>query len=579
MIRPSTLTRLRFVIGVVVLLWGAIEAPLSSAISPEDLTRKLTEASWPPASAAKVASVQSVILTQAELSNPAFAIERLQKLRSLGRFPPVTRLMLSHPQLAGLVMYDENPLQVAEILSDLVDRPEVLNTLMTYAGDSAEVIRVIGKHRKALLSLPRDGDSIHDIPISLFLNTSERDSTYRKFVEEVLLWTGGSSERRAAVVGSLNRCSDNVRRMFAATPDQTHVAAKAWMDFCNAHPDHGEWMCGAYFEIDQLIRFFRISHSREMAERVGIEGPLLFVVTELSPELSTKLPRVIMVCDNDMLDAITNLRNQLGIVELVSRSSLSTTTMKAALLAAERNTQLLSKWIKMTDGAIAREVGTADIGVLKHVPFVEVTVKLVDGQELTVFDGAMIAVDTASIVFPFVKGGAAGLRSAGAVLKDDVIAIAKVYGDDIAEKAYKMTAKELQQKLPDVYEAAAKKAMTDRLKEGGLDITGMTRLAFQQVGKRSKTFKKFTGLDSKVFMRSDRVIVIYPHETVVGQLLREVIESQSAELAIDRSGDTIIRAKEKVEHATQQLNAIWIACNEPNGFGEMIAKTTESNQP
>ena len=233
----------------------------------------------------------------------------------------------------------------------------------------------------------------------------------------------------------------------------------------------------------------------------------------------------------------------------------------------------------MTDVAIAREVGTSDIGILKHVPFVEVAVKLVDGQELTILDGVMIAVDTATLVFPLVKGGSAGLRSAGTILKADVKEIAKVYGDDVAEQAYKMTAKELQQKLPDVYEAAAKKAMSSRLKEGGLDVTGLTRLSFQQVGKRSNTFKKFSGLDSKVFMRSDRVVVIYPHRTAVGQLLGEVIASQSAELAMDQSGDTIIRAKEKVEHATQQLSAIWVACNEPGGFGELVTQTINSDQP
>lgn len=578
-IRISKLAKLRFVFGAIVLLWGAIDAPLSAAISPEALARKLIEASWPPAAAAKAASVHAAILTQAEQSNPALANERLQRLGALGRFPPATRLMLSHPELAGLVMYADDPLRVAEILSEVVDRPEVLNTLMTFAGDSEEVINAIDQHRKPLLRLPRDGDAVYDIPVSLFLDTSQRDSVYRQFVEDVLLWTGGTSQRRAAVVGSLNRCSDQVRQMFASAPDQTLAAAKAWMDYCDTHPDHGEWMCGAYFEIDQLIRFFMIPQSREMAERVGLQAPVLFLAAEQRPELSAQLPRVVLVCDNPMLDAITNLRDQFGIVELLSRDALSTATMKAALLEAERNTALLSKWTQMTDGAIAREVGTADIGVWQHVPFVEVTVKLVDGQELTILDGVLIAVDAASVVFPFAKGGAAGLRSAGTVLKADVKAIAKVYGDDIAEQAYKMSAKELQQKLPDVYEAAAKKAMKSRLKEGGLDVTGLTRLAFQQVGKRSSTIKKFTGLDSKVFMRSDRVVVIYPHRTAVGQVLREVIDSQSAALAMDQSGDTIIRVKEKVEHATQQLSAIWVACNEPGGFGELIAQSINSDQP
>ncbi len=562
-----------------VLLCIALSGTPGLAVTPEELAHELMNASWPPASAVKAASVHAAIQTQAELSNLVLAKNRLQKLKSLGRFPSATRLMLSHPELAGLVMYADDPMRVAEILSDVADRPEVTNALMTFAGDSTQVIDAIEQHRKALLRLPRDGETVHDIPVSLFFNTSEQDYVYRQFVEDILLWTGATSERRAAVVGSLNRCSDQVRQMFAAAPEQTKTAAKAWMAFCDAHPDHGEWMCGACFEIDQLIRFFLIPLSREMAERVGIQAPVLFLATAYRPELTAQLPRVVLVSDNPMLDAITNLRDQLGIVELLSRKMLSIATMKAALLEAERNTLLLSKWTHMTDGAIAREVGTADIGVWQHVPLVEVAVKLIDGQELTAFDGVMIAVDAGSIVFPFVKGGAAGLRSAGAVLKADIKAIAKVYGDNIAEQAYKMSANELQRKLPDVYQAAAKKAMRDRLKEGGLDVTGLTQLAFQEVGNRSNTFKKFTGLDSKVFMRSDRVVVFYPHRTTVGQLLREVIDSQSATLVMDQSSDMIIRAKEKVAHASQQLSAIWVACNEPDGFGELIAQTITRDQP
>jgi hypothetical protein len=567
---------LRFAIGAMIIPWSVIDVSPSIAMTPDELARKLIASSWPAAAAAKAASVQAVIQTQAELSNPELANERLQKLKSLGKFPVATKLMLSHPELAGLIMHADDPMRVAEILSSVADRPEVINTIMTFAGDSEQVIFAIDRHRKALLALTRSGAAIQEIPVGLFLNTSESDVAYRQFIEDVLLWTVGSQERRLAVVGSLNRCSDKVRQMFATAPLQTQEAAKEWMAYCNTHPDHVEWMCSAYFEIDQLIRFFLIPRSREMAERVGIRAAVLLLASDLRPQLIAQLPHVLVYCDEEMIVAIPKLRDKLGIVELLARRSLSPATMKAALLEALQNPERLSKWISMTDQAIAREVGTSDIGLVKHVPFVEVAVKLVDGQELTILDGVMIAADTASLVFPLVKG-VSGLRSAGAVLKADVKEIAKAYGDDIVQKALKMDVKELQQKLPDVYEAAAKKAMTTRLKEGGFDVTGLTRLAFQQVGKRSSSFKKFTGLDSKVFMRSDRVVVIYPHQTFVGRVLAEVIVSQSAELALNQSSEGIVQAKKKIDHATQQLNAIWVACNEPGGFGELFGKATSGN--
>jgi hypothetical protein len=543
------------------------------AAPTESLNQQLVSANWPAAAASKVAAIQGAIQQQIELADPALAERRLEKLRQLAKFPSATRLLLSHPQLAGFLIHSPDPMQAAETLASYVNHSAAINSLMMHAADSSQVIDIYAERQKSLLRLPRDGEPFDTVPVELYLNASSNDVAYKKFVDEVLDWTQGSSARRRAIVASLTRSSDEVRHLFRSRPRDASDAARDWIEFCDVHPDHGEWMCGMYFEIDVLLRFFMRPSGRKMAEHAGVAAIKLFEKERVSAELADVLPSVVLRSDPTMLDSITNLKEHFGLLSLLSRKTLSAASLKAALLSAEGDAQQLAKWTKLSDNAIARDVGTADIGAWEHVPFVEVAVKIVDGRELTAIDGVLIVVDTASLVFPFAKGGSVGLRSAGSVVKSDVIESAtKAYGKSLATKATKMTVKQLQKQLPDVFEAAAKKAMRQRLKQGGLDITGLTRLVYQQVGKRSNTFKRFTNLDSKVFMRSDRVVVIYPHRTMVGQVLREVIEGETALMAIESSSDQIVEGKEKVESYTQKLGAIWVACNEPDGIGEILSQ-------
>ena len=570
--RSTAISRRFAIAGLIAFSGVAITASPALAISPSDLVRQLINASWPAAAATNVASVQSPIQTQIALADPALAESRLEKLKELAKYPVAMRLMISHPHWAGFIMHAADPMQAAETLASIADNTPAINTLMLYAADADQVIAVMKEHQTSLFRLPRDGEPCDQIPVDLFLGTGSKERNYKRFVDDVLIWTQGDSSRRAAVVGSLTRCSDQVRQLFRTQPDLAEESANDWMQFCDSHPDHREWICGQYFEIATLLRFFMMPRGREMAEHAGVNAILLIHENKFPPEVVRLLPPVVLKSDKQMLDTIGSLKNQFGLTSLLARDSLSPATLKAALMAAEGNTQRMTDWTKLSDAAIARDVGTADIGAWEHVPFVEVAVKIVDGRELTAIDGVLVVVDAASLAFPFVKGGAAGMRSAGSVIRKDVVeAATKTYGEAIAMKAAKLSAKELQKQLPDVFEAAAKKAMRERLRQGGLDVTGLTKLAFEQVGNRSKSFKKFTGLDSKVFMRSDRVVVIYPHRTMVGLVLREVIEVESAVMALENSSNTIVDTKDRIESYTQKLGAIWVACNEPGGIGDILS--------
>ncbi|MDB4639263.1 hypothetical protein OAE77_00195 [bacterium] len=548
----------------------------------DKIQQQLQNSHWPKLTAQSVATTQSSIQEQIALSDPKAAERRLNKIKALGKYPVVMRLLANKPEMAGFLIQSINPMRDAETLESYSSSREAFNTLKKYAANFPDMIEVLRLHKKSLLRLPQDGEPEDYLPVELFLNTGPKDRDYKQFVEQLLAWTQGNSTHRHSVEGSLTRCSAEVRNLFRTKPKDTTQAASDWLKFLERHPDYGEWIPGVYFEIDALLRFFSRPSAIQVAEHSGIKALQLYEKQELPNSLREVLAQAILKSDPVMLDTISSLSNDPRLTNLLSRTSLPPSTLKAALLAAAQNTDKLSQWMNMTDTAVSRDVGTSDLGAIEYIPFAEITSKIIDGREITAIDGVFVALDAASIVFPLAKGGSAGLRTIGAVAKKDVIEIAtKTGGKTLAKRASKMTAKEIQQKLPDLFEEAVKKTTAQGLKKGALDITNVMRFAYQKIGKRSKTFKKFTKLEARVFMRSDRTIVIYPHKTAIGIILAEVVGEAVLAIATTEvlesksARNTMVYGLTKSAEAYARLNAIWIACNEPDSIGEILSSANK----
>jgi hypothetical protein len=542
-----------------------------------DLVRQLVRASWPMDVAESVATCQAPILAQAALGDPEQAKARVERLKGLGRHAPAMRLLYDAPDLTEVVLAHPDPSTAAGILYELGDRADVRNTFLMFPGETREVVDLLVEYREALIGRPLDDEGFDSLPVQLLLTPTVEEEPYRQLVADLLMWSSASTERRNAVIGSLSRTSDEVRRMMRSSPEPVLAAARTWMRYCDDHPDRVEWICGIQLEIDQLLRFFQSPNSRLMAERIGLDAPFMILDMGTSESIRADLSRILPDTDPAMRADMATLNGQYGFPQLLARTTLPLATMKAAIRAAAAETQKLRRWLNFSDDAIARDVGTLDMGYWGYVPFVDISAKLIDGREITAWDGVMVAVDAASIFVPLAKG-AGGLRHAGKILKSDIKKIASKYGKEAGERAMKLATDpvQLQKELPDVFEAAVKASVKRELKEGGLDVTKVVHWVYEKMGAKGKYLRRISALEPRIFMRSDRKVIFVPHKTLLGRVLKETIDNKGIEVAIENGlpGASAIapHLRASADAAMKQINAIWLAVNEPKGFGALMLR-------
>jgi hypothetical protein len=77
-------------------------------------------------------------------------------------------------------------------------------------------------------------------------------------------------------------------------------------------------------------------------------------------------------------------------------------------------------------------------------------------------------------------------------------------------------------------------------------------------------------------MRSDRKVIFVPHKTLLGRVLKETIDNKGIEVAIENGlpGASAIapHLRASADAAMKQINAIWLAVNEPKGFGALMLR-------
>lgn len=85
------------------------------------------------------------------------------------------------------------------------------------------------------------------------------------------------------------------------------------------------------------------------------------------------------------------------------------------------------------------------------------------------------------------------------------------------------------------------------------EATKPLQFLFEKTGVSRTTFKKWTGLEARVFMRNDAKVVIYPTQGLSGAILRET--------AANAIGETTGEAAKIAQKAWQQNASGWWLMN------------------
>lgn len=284
------------------------------------------------------------------------------------------------------------------------------------------------------------------------------------------------------------------------------------------------------------------------------------------------------------------LRKQPLFIELIRRDLPGGTLAKALHLLARsgaQKPQLLEQWNSLDRSALIEDLGPPPEGPQTWLPgysLYQLGRKKLQGREVTGMDLVFAAVDTVEIVL-MAKGASKGLKVLQKGLGEQLVKRGVRQG---AEQIASRSSREL---FPWVLREGYRLSRTLGKSTGdklSIDITDAIRFAFERSGLGNTTFKRLTGLEARVFMRSDRrvavdVLGLTKSDHLVGRALRETAVNAGFDLSLaTEPGQAAVKATvpitvQAADKAGAQLRAWkehlsiwWLAAND----GALVVKTS-----
>lgn len=539
----------------------------------------------------------------------------LTTLSRLVKYPHADGYIRIHPEMASLLA------GIAEIDANGVDTVLVNESSSQYLDDVLKLYEFAGEpSERAQLAniLKRDGDLIIKLsrkgvvdPVSWFVELPEDPeaaSLYRHWVRNVIEdaladseaenpsrsepETIGASSKLYNAFTLLTIHSERIRALLSSKPEiRQKFLTRYWPIFSGLISEKDELKWGIYIADnrfwDYCIRFdespFDIFKLFEEYGSTAID--LLMAPEYQDPRIMRFVYEALMLKDANLINALCDpqLRQQLPFQQLLARNLTIGMKRKAIEIIARMNviaaTQKLRYFQSLSDDALQEDLGPEPSGLKTWIPGYSVYHlgrKIADGRETSNMDIAMAIFDVVTTV-PALKGLSYGLPIIQKKLSESLV---KMGSKEMAEQIAKMTAKEL---YPWVIKESFR--VWDDLmfripKLNPVDVTKLIRNAFRQSGLNTNTFKRLTTLDARVFMRSDRKVVIdFPklitnkhalgfalRETAVNAGFDEAIRSEPGKLALEKSIQSASRVsgntQKQIEAWRQHLSIWWLANND-----------------
>jgi len=267
-----------------------------------------------------------------------------------------------------------------------------------------------------------------------------------------------------------------------------------------------------------------------------------------------------------------DLRNRPLFIKLLERDLPPGTHAKAlANLELDRihAPSLLSYYFGLSDAALIQELGPPPEGPVTWLPgylIYAAADKAIEGRHVGKLEMAFAALDAFEAIV-IVKGASFGLKTVQRAIATEM---ERKGASVVAEKAARATSRQL---LPWVLKrtAAGTREVMERASQSmTVDATKVIRLAFEGSGVGRETFRRFTKLEARVFMRGDRRVLIDfaavgAKEHVLGRYLRStaanggVGEGFGAVVATETGSKAVNASVAQMDAWRKHVAAWWLA--------------------
>ena len=607
MARFASTGLLAFCLMIALMLVGASSSGSSPTadrtLAPTDLVvSRLIDGGWTREAASAVADLnQDYFATQAEY--PEVLDKAVIRLRGLGKYPSLMVRTVQHPEMAGLLAGVSQPRELDKALTDENCYPAFAGMfqLFTEPAEQQLLANVLVRHRKTICALAGYGIP-NPAVLFMFPHAGLGAEEYGRWLDEALeqaMRSPRADETLSEVVSlALNQGPELRHRMQIDADFRRAFRTRVWpalvrVTDCSRKPE-GE--CDTAFEFladePRVWDLLMQPDGELLLESRGLLAVELLVDdpndSGFPASLRPLAREALLEGDNETLGVLLRFQDEPLFRQLVLRGDLDSDLRQRVLADLAKTCPEGAVQCPKLDQRL-RDLGGFSVATLREdlapspsgpqtwLPLYStyyLAKKLAQGRDVDAWDIGFAALDGLTIYAVVGAGGkliTQGLKSGGkTIAKQTAEAAAKqgakktlgtsvAWVAQLANKGRLMAAATKQYFRPLIAASQRLNATVGQLTQ--VDITKPLQWIFQKTGVGRETIKRITGLEARVFMRSDARVLISPGKGKAGAFLRETADNAAGEgvmgneLAQQAAGQAINSVRAWQQHAS----AWWLA--------------------
>lgn len=579
---------------------------------------RLTAAGWEQGAAESVVELNAEWFEIQKEENPAWLEIQLKLLGDLGKHRDLHGFLVDHPETAGLLASASNPQLIAASLRFAANDSEyhrVAGLYVQHAAphDVADLALALKDNHNLICLLHRRG-LLGCEALFIFDRESLEADEYETWLREAIAAkSSASDEDLASFVNLVMRHGPGIRaRMRTDEEFRQRFRGELWPRLTRVVASE-QGAFEYYLDEERVWDLLAHENGEELLRRCGLLSiDILYGYPEIDhppyPEsLHERIVQILLRREELAIHSLMKFRREPQFHKLLQRD-LSPDTRSAALaqlfMSGANYPEKLALYERIKgDSALAEEVGPPPSGMITWVPLYytlyEVPKKLLQGREPTgveLFSAALDSVFLAVDIFTLgqsaagrkvllVGGKEAAERAAKEIaekgaenvlvttLRDTGFELAKKQvGKEVAEK---MGEKELLNwsisgtlsQMQQLVKSTVGKATT-------FEISKPVQFMFRYSGVGRETWKRWTGMEARLFMRGDAKVFVRLGNVPVAVLgtrsaallnrtaqdlsIGAVAESELGQDALHGGVKKVLSAKEQLCRWQQNVSAWWL---------------------
>jgi len=570
--------------------------PFAYATSSNSATaawiQTLQDKGWDETTAAEVVSLNQDWFASLAENYSKELDAQLARLGRLGQYPQFAFLLQKHPELAGLLAGSEDPRLLAKTLSDEDCYPHITQqySLQAAPDDALALAKALERHGQMICALAKRG-----IPgasaLFVFPHETTAGREYARWLDEVVRNASRQSDDQLAELISFiaTEGGDIRRRMERDATFRDQFRTTLWPRLVRTVQNERFSVAVTEPLVWDLLA---LPQGENLLKDWGPQTPTILLFGDIAypKELHETVIELMRNGDDETMNVLMRFAGEPVLNNFLQRQDLDweikATVLKKRYESCPKDfdqpcpnfVEKVKHDNQLSASALAEDLKPEPSGPKMWIPLVSsyyTAKKMAQGRETSTFDLFLLGVDIVTVAVPVSK-------ITGNLIKGTTKTVAKgttreigenmvnqqlkdYSRDALAKKINTQMAKNLTEKqlIPQAMKEVLKKyipviskARAVATGNTAFEATKPLQFLFEKTGVGRTTFKRWTGLEARVFMRNDAKIVIYPTQGLSGALLRETAENAVVE--------TTSETAKIAQKAWQQNASSWWLMNATN---------------